>query len=338
MFRAFFRSPKWRYRAYGGSGAILILLLVQLKVALTINELNKRFYDVWADPGRHYLAEAYAAILPFLWTGVTLVLVSTIASYVTSKFVLWWREAVTFHYLDLARTSQAQLEGSSQRMQEDVARFTKVMETIALTVVGSMFTLIGFVPILWALSNAVQMPLLAAIPGSLVWVCFLTGMGGFLISWLVGSKLTVLEYENQVVEAAFRKELVYCEDDPHLYAEQQQFQDLFGSIRTNLNRLYFYNALFDLWKHFYLIHVWMVPFLVLASGLFMGLITFGVMMQVNDAFTRVNNTVSQFIQNWQIITEVRSIYWRLGEFEQQLTAPQHGTEAWKKKKAIDDLP
>ena len=80
----------------------------------------------------------------------------------------------------------------------------------------------------------------------------------------------------------------------------------------------------------------MVPFLVLASGLFVGLITFGVMMQVNDAFTRVNNTVSQFIQNWQIITEVRSIYWRLGEFEQQLTAPQHVTEEGEK--TIDDLP
>jgi peptide/bleomycin uptake transporter len=82
----------------------------------------------------------------------------------------------------------------------------------------------------------------------------------------------------------------------------------------------------------------MVPFLVLAAGLFLGLITFGVMMQVNDAFTRVNNTVSQFIQNWQIITEVRSIYWRLGEFEQQLTAPHHVTEEGKKEKAIDDLP
>ena len=338
MFRAFFRSKKWRYRAYGGSGVILILLILQLKVALTINELNKRFYDVWSDPGRHYLTEAYAALLPFLWTGATLVFVNTIASYVTSKFVLWWREAVTFHYLDLARTSQAQIEGSSQRIQEDVARFTKVMETIALTLVGSIFTLIGFVPILWTLSNAVQVPILSAIPGSLVWVCFLTGIGGFLISWLVGSKLTVLEYENQMVEAAFRKELVYCEDDPPLLADQKKFQDLFVSVRTNWNRLYFYNALFDLWKHFYLIHVWMVPFLVLASGLFVGLITFGVMMQVNDAFARVNNTVSQFIQNWQIITEVRSIYWRLGEFEQRLTAAQQVTEEGEKERAIDDLP
>jgi len=310
---------------------------LQLKVALTINELNKRFYDVWSDPGHHYLTEAYAALLPFLWTGVKLVFVNTVASYVTSKFVLWWREAVTFHYLDLARTSQAQIEGSSQRIQEDVARFTKVMETIALTVVGSIFTLIGFVPILWTLSSGVQMPILSAIPGSLVWVCFLTGIGGFLISWLVGSKLTQLEYDNQVVEAAFRKELVYCEDDPQLYADQKKFQDLFVPIRRNWNRLYFYNALFDLWKHFYLINVWMVPFLVLGSGLFVGLITFGVMMQVTDAFTRVNNTVSQFIQNWQIITEVRSIYRRLGEFQQELTAPRLVKEEGEKEKAIDDL-
>ena len=101
MFRAFFRSKQWRYWAYGGSGAILTLLIVQLHVALHINELNKRFYDVWSAPGDHALPDAYAALLPFLWTGLTLVCVNTIASYVTSKFVLWWREAVTFHYVDL---------------------------------------------------------------------------------------------------------------------------------------------------------------------------------------------------------------------------------------------
>jgi peptide/bleomycin uptake transporter len=140
------------------------------------------------------------------------------------------------------------------------------------------------------------------------------------------------------VEAAFRKELVYCEDDPQLYADTKKFRDLFGPIRTNWNLLYLNNAFFDIWKHFYLTNVWMVPFLVLASGLFMGMITFGVMMQVNDAFTRVNNTVSQFIQNWQIITEMRSIYRRLGEFQQQLTAPQQVTEEGEKEKAIDDLP
>jgi peptide/bleomycin uptake transporter len=56
-------------------------------------------------------------------------------------------------------------------------------------------------------------------------------------------------------------------------------------------------------------------------------------MQVNDAFTRVNNTVSQFIQNWQIITEVRSIYRRLGEFEHHLKEPQPQQEEEKQQAA-----
>src|SRR5262245_64425200 len=174
MFRAYFRSKPWASRAYGGAAAILVLLLAQLQVALLMNHLNKRFYDVWADPGRHYLAEAYTALLPFLWTGLLLVAISTLATYITAKFVLWWREAVTFHYLTLARGVAVKIEGASQRLQEDIGRFTKVMETIAWSVVGSIFTLIGFVPVMWALSTGVRLPLLSAVPGALVWVCLLT--------------------------------------------------------------------------------------------------------------------------------------------------------------------
>src|SRR4029434_4435233 len=107
MFRAFFQSKEWRYRAYGGSAAIVGFLIAQLKVALTINVMNKRFYDVWSDPGHHYLSEVYIVLLPFLVMGFLLVFVNTIASYITSKFVLWWREAVTFSYLDLARSAHA---------------------------------------------------------------------------------------------------------------------------------------------------------------------------------------------------------------------------------------
>jgi ABC-type long-subunit fatty acid transport system fused permease/ATPase subunit len=49
--------------------------------------------------------------------------------------------------------------------------------------------------------------------------------------------------------------------------------------------------------------------------------------------------VSQFIQNWQIITEVRSINRRLGEFEQQLGAPKQEKDAAEKglEKAADDF-
>ena len=150
-------------------------------------------------------------------------------------------------------------------------------------------------------------------------------------------RATGLKYENQVVEAAFRKALVYCEDDRTYMRIPKKFQDLFVPIRPNRNRLYFYNALFDLWKHFYLTNVWMVPFLVLGSGLFVGLLTFGVMMQVNDAFTRVNNTVAQFIQNWQIITEVRE-YLPASGGSTASVRPQSVTDAGGQETASDALP
>ena len=145
-------------------------------------------------------------------------------------------------------------------------------------------------------------------------------MGGLLISWPVGAKLTGLEYENQVVEAAFRKNW----STARMIRTYMRIQRNSRIVRAHTHEVeppVFDNALFDLWKHLYLTNVWMVPFLVLGSGLFVGLLTFGVMMQVNDGFTRVNNTVGQFIQNWQIITEVRSIYRRLGGFYRASVRP-----------------
>ena len=326
MFRAFFRSKRWFPRAYGGSLAILVLLVLQLGIAMVTNKLNKRFYDIWADPLHHTVADLYDAMMPFVWWGLATMVITTLATYITCKFVFWWREAVTFHYVTLARRTCAKVEGASQRIQEDIARFTKVMETMAWTIVNSVFTIIGFVPILWVLSRGVQTTILAAIPGSLVWACFATSIGGFLVSWFLGRKLPEIESDQQKTEAVFRKELTYCEDDPQKYADETGLRDLFRDIRRNYFRLILHNGLFDIWKNGYVTYIWMAPFALLAGGLVVGLVSFGIMMQINDAFTRVNNTLTQFIQNWQLITETRSIYGRLHEFEQRLANPEPDQE------------
>ena len=52
-----------------------------------------------------------------------------------------------------------------------------------------------------------------------MYISLTASLGGVLVSWLVGIKLPGLEYNNQVVEAAFRKELVYGEDDRVEYAK-----------------------------------------------------------------------------------------------------------------------
>ena len=68
--------------------------------------------------------------------------------------------------------------------------------------------LIAFIPILWGLSSNVVIPFFKDINGSLVLVSLTASLGGLVVSWLVGIKLPGLEYNNQKVEASFRKELV----------------------------------------------------------------------------------------------------------------------------------
>jgi peptide/bleomycin uptake transporter len=58
-----------------------------------------------------------------------------------------------------------------------------------------------------------------------------------------------------------------------------------------------------------------VPYIVVAPSLFSGLVTLGVVIQTSNAFQRVHNSFSLFTQNWTTVTELRSIFKRLKEFE-----------------------
>jgi peptide/bleomycin uptake transporter len=60
------------------------------------------------------------------------------------------------------------------------------------------------------------------------------------------------------------------------------------------------------------------PFLLMGPSLFAGLITLGVIQQVSNAFGKVNDAFSYLIERWTDITELRSIYKRLSEFEKAL--------------------
>tara|TARA_Y100000817_G_C16470332_1_gene373414 strand:+ start:58 stop:549 length:492 start_codon:yes stop_codon:yes gene_type:complete len=143
-------------------------------------------------------------------------------------------------------------------------------------------------------------------------------LGGLVISWLVGIKLPGLEYNNQKVEAAFRKELVYGEDDRTNYAKPPTILELFTGIKFNYHRLFLHYGYFDLWLIMYNQTMIIVPYLLMGPGLFTGAMTLGVLIQTSSAFREVQSSFSLFLQNWTRITELRSIYKRLNEFEKAI--------------------
>ena len=75
---------------------------------------------------------------------------------------------------------------------------------------------------------------------------------------------------------------------------------------------------FDCWIAAYDQFMVIVPYLIMAPGLFTGAIQLGIMVQVSNAFTRVHGGFALFLHNWTTITEIRSIWKRLHEFEKAL--------------------
>ena len=181
-------------------------------------------------------------------------------------------------------------------------------------------TLAAFLPILWTLSEKVTaLPVLGAVPHSLVWVALLWSLGGTLLLAGVGVKLPGLEFQNQRVEAAYRKELVLGEDDP-ARAAPPTAASLFQDVRRNYFRLFFHYLYFDVVKWSYLQVSVLVPLVALGPTVVAGAITLGVMQQIARAFDKVLESFQFLVLNWSTVVEQISVYKRLRAFERQMTA------------------
>ncbi|ECP6145371.1 TPA: putative transporter [Campylobacter jejuni] len=273
----------------------------------------------------------YALILVFLAIAIPYVLIATINIYFASVYAFKWREAMTFSYLKFWKNKDDNIEGSSQRIQEDTYNFSKIVESLGLSFIKALMTLVAFIPILWSLSDVVSKALFANlsenssfyflknIDGLLVYVALLISLGGLVVSWFVGIKLPGLEYNNQKAEAAFRKELVYAEDNRKEYAKNETMIELFTGLKFNYKRLFLHYGYFNIWLILFEQMIVIVPFLIMAPGLFAGAIGLGIVMQINNAFDQVRSSFSVFITNWTTITQLRSIYKRLKEFEKNIS-------------------
>lgn len=335
MFKAFYWSRQWALWAYGGGVFLLESLYIQVYLTVLINKWYKGFYDILQFPMNHSVNDFWIEIYKFIWLAFPYVLLATITAYFTRLYAFRWRQAITFNYIPRWRKVTEEIEGASQRIQQDTERFSRIVETLGLQAVRAVMTLIAFIPILWALSSYIVIPWLSSIPGSLVWAAAATSIGGMAISWVVGVKLPGLEYNNQRVEAAYRKELVFGEDDKINHASEETLWELFLGLKRNYHRLFLHYGYFDVWINVYDQFMTIAPYLIMAPGMFMtiemllktaphlvvkgaSIITLGLMVQVSNAFQRVHASFALFIHNWTVITELRSVKRRLTEFEQNI--------------------
>jgi peptide/bleomycin uptake transporter len=321
MFRAFFGSKRWWVWAWLGSALILMGTWYKVQLSVQINDWFGAFYDsvqkALSQPGSITEVSYLGLLLSFFQIAGIFVLVAVLQEFLAKHFVFRWRTAMNDFYIahwDRLR----QIEGASQRVQEDTMRFARLMETLGLGLMDSLLTLLAFLPILWTLSEKVTaLPWIGPVPHSLVYVALLFAIFGTVLLAGVGGKLPGLEYANQRVEAAYRKELVIGEDDP-TRAAPPTLKDLFKAVRTNHFRMYFHYMYFDAAKWSYLQAGVLVPYIALAPSIVAGAFTLGVMEQIARAFSQVQESFQYLVRSWSSIVELVSVFKRLRAFEKTL--------------------
>jgi peptide/bleomycin uptake transporter len=313
MLKSFFWTPKYVLYAWLMLAWLLFVGWYSVQLLVYYNAWNREFYDAiqtlqeerfwdlfWGfNPARFWdfaiLNMDEKTMVPsFLEILIIYVPVATYATWQTQRYTFNWREANTHYYLQRWENSTAKIEGGSQRIQEDLMIFGKTLQSLFSGFVNKIFILFAFIPVLWQLSEGLPIWNGQIIPGFLVWAALTLSIGGTLLSFLLGIKLPGLEYKNQVVEAKFRKKLVYSEDDYNERMTEDLFP-MFASVKRNYYRLFNYYMGFGIWQTSFSLIAGNVAIIVLAPSYFAQLITFGVLIQVLNAFGRVEGALTNFI-------------------------------------------
>ncbi len=312
LLKSYFYSKKYRLWAWGGSLFLFIITWVQVYLTVLLNKWYGKFYDILQQASD--IGAFWDSILIFIYIAIPYIFIAMISFYFAQHYAFKWREAITYYYLPLWEKADANIEGASQRIQQDTYEFSKALERLGLGLFSALLTLIAFIPILWALSEKITIPFLVDIDGSLVYIAFFTSIGGIAISYIVGIKLPGIEYDNQKVEAAYRKQLVYSEDDKK-FAKSDILFELFIGLKLNYFKMFNHYSYFTLWNIAYQQTMVLLPYLIMAPSLFIGVASLGVVTQTGNAFGKVNSSFSYLIDHWTEITKFLSVIKRLKEFE-----------------------
>ena len=325
LFWYFYKRNEWYWWSVVGSTSILLIIYFQVQVEAFVNEWSGAFFNViqsaLTQPGSVTPDQLYGLTFVIIAVTIPNVLVAVALAFFTSHYVFRWRTAMNFYYMAYWPQIRS-VEGAAQRVQEDTMRFAAIIEDLGTAFFASLITLVVFLPLLWNLSsNISELPIFGAVPGGLVWVALVGAAAGTALLAAVGIKLPGLNFNNQLVEAAYRKELVYGEDHADR-AQPPTIRELFADVQRNYFRLYFHYTYFNLARYGYTNMVGYVPLLVMAPSILAGTLTMGLYQQIQIAFGQVFGSFQFFARAWTVIVELQSVYMRLSKFESYIPRDQ----------------
>jgi len=322
-----------RWTAWGFLAAVVGLNLALVYVNFQQNLAMGAVFNALQkfDGGAFYAAFAtlMALILAYL-------IVAVLRVYLDQTLQLRWRRWLTDQYLVHWLAHQTfyrsrfsdRVDNPDQRISEDIRLFIERTAALAMGLLNAVAMLGSFAALLWTLSGSVTLSLdgiALAIPGYMFWAAVLYSGAGSVLAHYVGRPLIRLNYRQQTVEADFRFNLVRLREAAEaiaLYGGEAQergaalarFRALFDNFTSLIRR----NAQYVLFQLFFSQLAYGFSLLLASPRYFAGAIPLGTLVQISNAFERVNESLSWFIGSYPVFAEWRATVERLNEFAQEM--------------------
>lgn len=314
-------NRRWYWWSVVGSVTIVEFTFFNVQINAWLNDWYGSFYNLIQTaigaPNTVTLDQYMAQIATVVIVLVPAITAQVLNLFFDAHYVFRWRRAMNFYYMANWQHIR-KIEGASQRVQEDTQNFSNIVENLGLSLIDSVMTLLVFLPLLWGLSHQVkELPWIGPVDGGLVWLALISAIFGTTLLAVVGVRLPGLQFQNQRVEAAYRKELVFGEEDANR-AQPPTIRDLFRNVQRNYFRIYLHYTYFNVARYAYLQGSTFFPYIAMGPSVVAGVITLGIFQQVLQAFSQVSDSFRFLVNSWTTIINLISIYQRLRGFESQI--------------------
>jgi putative ATP-binding cassette transporter len=308
----FWSEEKWRARLL--LGAVILLTLAIVATGVAANYWYKYFYDALQTKNEARFWQLLAIFVGIAFPGI---IVSVYKTYLQQMLEIRWRRWMTDQMLRRwlqnrnyyrMQLESAEADNPEQRIEQDVAFFTKAALDLSLGLLGAVVTLCSFITILWTISGPLTFTLggmTIVIPGYMVFVAILYSATGSVLTYWIGKVLARINFRLERANASFRFGMTRLREHAESVAfyggeetERRGLMMRFNSVWENWWQLMRNQKKLSWFINFYQQIAIIFPFIVAAPRYFSGAIDLGTLMQIGDAFGNVNNALSWFILNF----------------------------------------
>ncbi|MFB9264238.1 ABC transporter ATP-binding protein/permease [Bradyrhizobium erythrophlei] len=323
-------EDKWAGR--GLLGAVIAIELLLVGNDVLVNQWRNRFYTALQNKDWDSFKRE---MLVFCALATVAVVLGVYQLYLNQWLQIRWRNWMTNQYLGGwlhdANHYRMQLQGDTadnpdQRMSDDVKLFVERTLQIGVGLLSSIVTLVSFVVILWGLSASVPLLLFGSdfsIPGYLVWGALVYAIFGTLLTQWIGSPLVNLDFHQQRLEADFRFNLVRVRENSEQIAllkgegaERERLSDRFSRVVANWYGIMSRTKRLTAFTQSYAQAAVVFPFALAGPAYFVDKsIQLGALIQIAEAFGKVQDALSFFVSVYRTMAEWRAVIARLDGFE-----------------------